>query len=105
MQRDDLIARLEAAEGPERILLVRAYEAINGTDHIDYKKWQRFEQLLDAQAALAALREAGFAVVPVEPTSQMLWDGQESYGDKFYFNHQHVANCYRAMIAAAKGEG
>lgn len=49
------------------------------------------------------LKANGFAVVPVEPTSRMLWDGCESYGDKFYFNQDHAANCYRAMIAAAQG--
>lgn len=57
----------------------------------------------DARAILAALAEAGLAVVPVEPTRAML-DAARDWSLVKY--HQGVGDdaasgCYRAMLAAA----
>lgn len=57
----------------------------------------------DMYCALTALREAGFAVVPVEPTDAMietagalLWAGSRTQADA------KALEVYRAMIAAAQ---
>jgi hypothetical protein len=68
--------------------------------------WQREERqnpaiervLSDARAALAAIRAAGWAVVPVEPTEEMFDAGHASSA------HGHgIVALYRAMLAAAPG--
>lgn len=49
-----------------------------------------------AQAALTAITEAGYAVVPVEPTEAMCAEASEP---------AQAAALYRAMISAAQGDG
>lgn len=53
---------------------------------------------LKAQAALAALRAAGFVVVPAEPTEGMLEAGMPLAGN--CYRHE-LSNAYAAMLAAA----
>lgn len=48
-----------------------------------------------AQAALAALKEAGYVVVLMEPTEAMIDAGMEELDDAY-----RVRTIYRAMIAA-----
>jgi hypothetical protein len=60
-------------------------------------------RLSEARAALSALRDAGYAVVPVEPTEAMLsayWDSVEREHDALTMKGKAAAR-YRAMIAAA----
>lgn len=47
-----------------------------------------------------ALAEAGWAVVPVEPTPAMISAGWKHTADPCW--PEDVAKCYRAMIAAAR---
>jgi len=49
-------------------------------------------------AALAAIRAAGWAVVPVEPTGEMFEAGHEEF-----WEGKGIVDTYRAMIAAAPG--
>ncbi len=49
------------------------------------------------KAALAAIRAAGWAVVPVKPTDEMFDTGWNQNGGGF------VAGIWRSMIAAAPG--
>lgn len=68
----------------------------------------------DVDAILAALREAGLVVVPVEPTEKMLTLGQRAFARKMYdatspapTEHPYdgggaLGYAYRAMLAAAK---
>ena len=51
-----------------------------------------------AQAALDALKANGFAVVPVEPTQEMITEGMNEMYDPC-----GLVRAYRAMIAAAQG--
>jgi predicted CoA-binding protein len=51
-----------------------------------------------AKAALAAIRAAGWAVVPVEPTDEMFEAGHEEV-----LGGSGVIATYRAMLAAAPG--
>lgn len=63
-------------------------------------KWKQAEEIL-SQAALTAIAEAGYAVVPVEPTEAMRSEGADrlfasavdDWGDE-------AADIYRAMINA-----
>ena len=64
------------------------------------KSFTRLDQTLPEMMVaeqMLALREAGFAVVPVEPTEGMLDAGVEA-SDK-----QRVGPIYRAMLKAAQG--
>jgi hypothetical protein len=65
--------------------------------------------LPDAAAILAALDAAGLAVVPVEPTEEMVWHGASSHDhpNVFMSGPSHMGRrmaerIYRAMIASAK---
>ena len=51
-----------------------------------------------AKVALAAIRAAGWAVVPVEPTGEMFEAGHEEF-----WEGKGVVETYRAMLAAAPG--
>jgi hypothetical protein len=53
-----------------------------------------------AQAALAAIEAAGFAVVPLEPTEAMM-----RAGDQEMPNPTCLVSAYRAMLAAAPMQG
>lgn len=59
--------------------------------------WQDHVAL--AQAALTAITEAGYAVVPVEPTRRQL-EAAEHVPPLFT-----PSDTYRAMISAAQGDG
>jgi hypothetical protein len=60
--------------------------------------WYSHHYYANARSALAAIRAAGWAVVPVEPTDEMFEAGHEEVlGDS------GVIATYRAMIAAAPG--
>ena len=54
------------------------------------------------KAVLAAIRAAGWAVVPVEPTKEMLWAAN---GADWYAPPERLtwADGYRLMLAAAPG--
>ena len=56
----------------------------------------------DAQAALAAIEAAGFAVVPVEPTEAMKIAAFEAAGP---YAEEDPLDVWRAMIAAAPMQG
>lgn len=63
-----------------------------------------------AQAALTAITEAGFSIVPNEPTEAMIDAGCAAYWPISEFvtgsltNGERTTQCYRAMIAAANKE-
>lgn len=64
-----------------------------------------------ATAAIEAIKDAGYAVVPVEPTEAMrqaAWVDAEAscsiYGDEARLSPRGAAVVYRAMIQAAEGE-
>lgn len=58
-----------------------------------------------ARAALAAAREAGWRLVPAEPTEAMLTAGApvcyQAYDGDWAVALSDAGDCYRAMIAAA----
>ncbi len=58
--------------------------------------------LLDAQAALSALKAEGFVVVPAEPTDKMICAALDDY-DKRGRGKQSYRDIYRAMLQAAQG--
>ncbi len=53
-----------------------------------------------AHAILSALSSKGLAVVPVEPTDDMIRAGVFAL-----FNDKSASGCYRSMLAAAPKEG
>ena len=55
-----------------------------------------------AEAALTAIRAAGWAVVPVEPTDKMIWEARAADWDASPERLTWAAG-YRAMLAAAPG--
>lgn len=59
-----------------------------------------------ADAILAALSAAGFAVVPREPTREMIDAGVNAMAALGYIaaNEHEVIAIYRAMLAIAEGE-
>jgi len=60
--------------------------------------WHHGDGREDAEAAIGAIRAAGWAVVPVEPTEEMFDAGHASSA------HGHgIVALYRAMLAAAPG--
>jgi len=60
--------------------------------------WHHGDGREDAEAAIAAICAAGWAVVPVEPTEEMFDAGHASSA------HGHgIVALYRAMLAAAPG--
>lgn len=66
---------------------------------------RRKASLKHARAALAAAREAGYAVVPAEPTEAMVQTGLDEL--RTHLGHGGVivrdaVFCYRAMIEAAR---
>jgi hypothetical protein len=56
-----------------------------------------------AEAALAAIRAAGWAVVPVEPTEEMLDIGTSHIFQPGVTWQKCASDAYRAMLAAAPG--
>lgn len=52
-----------------------------------------------AQAALQAIHDAGFAVVPLRPTLEMTTAGYETIYD---YGHDTYAEIWRAMIQASQ---
>jgi hypothetical protein len=65
---------------------------------MDASKFERLYREMEADAALAAIRAAGWAVVPVEPTDEMFEAGHEEV-----LGGSGVIATYRAMLAAAPG--
>ena len=61
-----------------------------------FPSWNGKTYLADAAIALAAIRAAGWAVVPVEPTDEMFEAGHEEV-----LGGSGVIATYRAMLAAA----
>jgi hypothetical protein len=59
-------------------------------DH--HKEW-----LKSVDAIFAAIRDAGFAIVPVEPTAAMRQAGQQERDD-----NAHVSEIWDAMLKAAQ---
>jgi hypothetical protein len=59
----------------------------------------REQRITEARAAIAALDAAGFAIVPKEPTEAMVIAGNGT------LETVQADDVYRAMLAAAKGEG
>jgi hypothetical protein len=64
-----------------------------------------------ANRILAALDSAGLAVVPKEPTEEMVWHGASSYdhpnvfmGGPSHMGRRMAERIYHAMVAAAKGD-
>ncbi len=60
-----------------------------------------------AKAALKALEEAGYVIVPKEPTDEMVSAGQKpnrTIHDHSYLTAHSVETRYKAMIQAAQGE-
>jgi hypothetical protein len=53
-----------------------------------------------ADAALAAIKEAGFVVVPAEPTEAMVEAGAKDFGGDLVTT-RGASDIYRAMIEAA----
>ena len=86
-------------DNPAIEAMARAVCAADGCYKYDIDDlWHHY--ISHAQAAYDALAAAGFAVVPVEPTEAMVqaaWQREPK--------HPNPTEAYRAMIAAAKGEG
>ena len=62
----------------------------------------REESLVCAHNALAAIADAGFAVVPREPTREMLAAGADVEGMDFLsIQSKTAAECWDAMVLAA----
>ena len=59
----------------------------------DTRKFERYYREAEAEAALAAIRAAGWAVVPIKPTNEMIWAGCVG----------SPGPIYAAMLAAAPG--
>jgi len=57
-----------------------------------------------AQAALQAITDAGFAVVPLEPTDKLIENGQEAYEPncEYGLDNEDLGLTYKAMIQAAQ---
>jgi hypothetical protein len=70
---------------------------------LDVSKFERLYREMEADAALAAIRAAGWAVVPVEPTEEMLDIGTSYIFQPGQTWQKCAGETYRAMIAAAPG--
>lgn len=79
------------------------------------KAWDQHIGFDGADPILAALKAAGYRVVPVEPTEKMLRAGDDSIEGQYSDHPQWEdakdvaeglcqASIYRAMIAASEGE-
>ena len=77
-------------------------------DFWEENEYQRNHYMNEAQAALAAIKANGFAVVPVEPTEAMRLAGAgELFGSADDNWGNDASLVYRAMLTAAQepGEG
>jgi len=70
---------------------------------MDVSKIEQSYREMEADAALAAIRAAGWAVVPVEPTEEMLDIGTSHIFQPGATWHKCAGDAYRAMLAAAPG--
>jgi hypothetical protein len=66
-------------------------------DFWEENEYQRNHYMNEAQAALAAIKANGFAVVPVEPTEAMIEAGVNEMRDP-----SGLVRAYRAMLTAAQ---
>jgi hypothetical protein len=64
---------------------------------MDVSKIEQSYREMEADAALAAIRAAGWAVVPVEPTREMLRAGYDESGGRA------VIGIWEAMLETAPG--
>lgn len=87
-------------------------------EHLREVRWrqsteaERKRAIWRATAALTAIREAGCAVVPREPSDVMIEKGADAFADEFGtapFDRQDdmgsAVNIYRAMLAASEVTG
>lgn len=82
-----------------RQAVIQGLQTINGID-------PEYDDGVDADIILSALAAAGFAVVPVEATEEMLpqaWRTVRHHGGQGV-DHDCLRGIYRAMIAAATKE-
>jgi hypothetical protein len=76
-------------------------------DSLHPRSVRRALAVQQATAALTAIREAGWAVVPVEPTEAMLDASWKQTGESKEMRprtHHHYARHYRAMLNAITQE-
>lgn len=113
---DELREAMAKAVAPELMRLFDG-EAPHRTERPDYwrihvsdKDKEQVRSLM--AAALTAIREAGCAVVPREPSDVMIEKGADAFADEFGtapFDRQDdmgsAVNIYRAMLAASEVTG
>jgi hypothetical protein len=86
------------------------YEAVNMRVHGHVRPtWDELPEqnrqwyCADQAAAIAAIRKAGWAVVPVEPTEEMI-RATDSRNESFLWTDDEITNWeWAAMLAAAPG--
>lgn len=66
---------------------------------------RRQESVERADAILAALSAAGYAIVPVEPTFRMKSAGRVQANDERLYSDEMAKCVWNAMIAASQEEG
>ena len=71
-----------------------------------YLAWQRIKEAAKQAPPAAAVPE-GYALVPVEPTDDMVWAGKSAFATAYNAMHKGerrspVSETWAAMIAAAK---
>lgn len=74
----------------------------NGTDGTPYSAWKPFAE--DAEIALTALSEAGWVVVPIKPTQEMVdacWGDTVDWAAVEEAEVEGVQSIYRAMLSAS----
>ncbi len=78
----------------------------DGTTWDELEEHTRQGWLEDARAALRALSEQGYAVVPVEPTEAMVAAAMDEWHEDRNTVYLHVLmrDCWRAMLDAAGGD-
>lgn len=76
--------------------------AVTGTK-IDWLDQSETDFMPVAQAALEAIRSAGYVVVPAEPTEAMVSAGAQDFSGDLVTKRGAI-DIYRAMIAEAEGK-
>ena len=95
----------DEAELMERVAKALHHEVYGGQSAwMDVSKFERSYREMEANTALAAIRAAGWAVVPQEPTFAMRSEGSVAMVKLEYLpSPGEVESIYRAMLAAAPG--
>jgi hypothetical protein len=96
----ELAERIAARHYTERLMLDGARP---GRTWANLPQDERMMLVEDAKCDLAAIRAAGWAVVPVEPTEEMLDIGTSHIFQPGATWHKCAGDAYRAMIEAAPG--